>query len=691
MNLRKWFLGWQALWQIRRNRKLARKEQRARQREKLIGDMLKRRASLAAIVGAAALSTAISPAYANTVFTTWSFPGTGSPTSRTTPARIADIFNVKEYGVAGNGVTDDTSAIRAALAAMWASTYSGGVLFFPPGIYPVNGTIDISNPSLSSVYTNGIITGSGRSSTYILGTLDNGFIFFQPDQVNGPEEISHLALVNASTWIGSGALNVSNSSMVVRLVALKGMIGALVAYNGFQVTFENCSGNANSDVTTGYNGALGIAGYSPHIKEWRSTSPYSIGLWSYGSNGTVIEGCGIENSVVAIQLGSGIGHATSCTVSGNILTIGGTLGSTIFSQFSRFSRVFGRGLPLPTWGLRPDDPNSGAVMIIDDHASDPTLTGAGFAGTYRISVTLGSPITTPVPVYSMFGFIANSVKVSAIQTEACYHSIYLDGVDGCEISGGIFAAQPTECVDAFGVPGYTAHSGVYLLQADATRIVGVHSGCNPYAGTFYIDPSATCVNVTFSDCLGAKLADIVSNGSATISNGSGGAGTVLNIPAVASGSTIGIGMSVTGSGVSANTVITGNHASDPTLTGTGAAGTYRVNNSQNVSATTITVHTGSDWVMPTATASKAGLKFSNCGGTIPAGISSGLNTLNMTFTCLPGQAGSDNNLVLVEGSSFYIIDIAKAGGGTAAPNDATQGGGTQRGNVLWNGTSWIFQ
>jgi hypothetical protein len=68
---------------------------------------------------------------------------------------------------------------------------------------------------------------------------------------------------------------------------------------------------------------------------------------------------------------------------------------------------------------------------------------------------------------------------------------------------------------------------------------------------------------------------------ATISNGSGGAGTVLNVTAVASG-TIRPGMLLTGTGVSAATQIVS------FTTGTGGTGTYAIRPSQNVASTTIT-------------------------------------------------------------------------------------------------------
>jgi hypothetical protein len=50
------------------------------------------------------------------------------------------IVSVKSFGAMGDGVTDDTAAINAALATV---TVTGGQLFFPPGIYIVSSTITV--------------------------------------------------------------------------------------------------------------------------------------------------------------------------------------------------------------------------------------------------------------------------------------------------------------------------------------------------------------------------------------------------------------------------------------------------------------------------------------------------------------------------------------------------------------------
>jgi hypothetical protein len=80
-----------------------------------------------------------------------------------TPATVtasspAGTFNVKSYGAVGNGSTDDTTAINAAIAAVNASTY-GGVLYFPAGDYRVTS-------SLTTITKPCTVRGDGRSEWY---------------------------------------------------------------------------------------------------------------------------------------------------------------------------------------------------------------------------------------------------------------------------------------------------------------------------------------------------------------------------------------------------------------------------------------------------------------------------------------------------------------------------------------------
>jgi hypothetical protein len=70
--------------------------------------------------------------------------------------RGGSVQTVRDYGATGDGSTDDTAAIDAALAALSA----GGVLYFPPGRYLTNGGHVLSQPSCT------IEGPSGRAQTY---------------------------------------------------------------------------------------------------------------------------------------------------------------------------------------------------------------------------------------------------------------------------------------------------------------------------------------------------------------------------------------------------------------------------------------------------------------------------------------------------------------------------------------------
>lgn len=112
---------------------------------------------------------------------------------------------------------------------------------------------------------------------------------------------------------------------------------------------------------------------------------------------------------------------------------------------------------------------------------------------------------------------------------------------------------------------------------------GFYSAQTGSAGNFTVNGNLTVSgnqtntgNFLAAGVLGAYIASAYTGG---ISNGSGAAGTILNVSAVASG-TIFIGQKISGSGVTSGTIVTGFG------TGSGGAGTYTVNTSQLVGAGT---------------------------------------------------------------------------------------------------------
>jgi hypothetical protein len=146
-------------------------------------DVTKRALSAGLAVGALAL---LAPrASADTPFSSFAFPATGSPTARTMPDRLAETKNVKDFGARGNGSTDDTAAIQAAVTA---AHNSGGAVFFPPGNYRVTSTIRAEGGNPNFLFIS--LIGSG-----IWSTIAGNFPGWLVDLTGGPSDNASMVTV----------------------------------------------------------------------------------------------------------------------------------------------------------------------------------------------------------------------------------------------------------------------------------------------------------------------------------------------------------------------------------------------------------------------------------------------------------------------------------------------------------------
>jgi parallel beta-helix repeat protein len=122
------------------------------------------------------------------------------------------VYNVKAYGAVGDGITDDTTAIKAAIAAAPA----GGVVYFPAGTY-LCGQINVTTNRLT-------LLGSGSASTLKLRNGAN-----TPLVVIGPVIYGALASLALD---GNGANNT--------MPGANPNCGVLVGTSTW-VTVENCA------------------------------------------------------------------------------------------------------------------------------------------------------------------------------------------------------------------------------------------------------------------------------------------------------------------------------------------------------------------------------------------------------------------------------------------------------------------
>lgn len=198
--------------------------------EKAVADFAASRRQVAAalLAAGATLPLFAHPAEANTTFTTWAFLGTGGVQTRTMPARISDIKNVKEFGALGDGTGAALSTVYGSLGAAQAvypfvtsltqtRDYAGmqaainylgwsilpqgvGVVYHPMGVYITTTTIQIA-PVLAVIggESSIFLVGCGKASR-IQGNVADYLInnATDPSANAGPGLISGLAFSNTN-------------------------------------------------------------------------------------------------------------------------------------------------------------------------------------------------------------------------------------------------------------------------------------------------------------------------------------------------------------------------------------------------------------------------------------------------------------------------------------------------------------
>lgn len=158
-------------------------------------------------------------------------------------------FDVKTYGAVGDGSTDDTAAIQAALAAIPST---GGVLYFPSGKYKYTGsTLTLSNPITvegegGGVYdTAGWPPVAGQYSTAISTIIfDSSTISLFTVEAFGCT-FKNIALYNSSvaTPVSGAGITVSDGGTFNNYtdITVSGFYIGIDVQQGSVERFDNCT------------------------------------------------------------------------------------------------------------------------------------------------------------------------------------------------------------------------------------------------------------------------------------------------------------------------------------------------------------------------------------------------------------------------------------------------------------------
>lgn len=182
--------------------------------------------------------------------TSVSLPNTvnSAPTGPSVSERpIADIFSesisVKTFGAVGDGVTDDTAAIQAAIdyaesvAGTFLGQYGCGV-YFPDGIYRVTDTLWVKDDMVS------LFARAPRSAALVLSADSRPLLQIGYESVIGNSDQVHGAsLVNLSFRVAASIASTTTATGVLIHNATNGQI-ANCSFDGFNVNLDGRGMNA---------------------------------------------------------------------------------------------------------------------------------------------------------------------------------------------------------------------------------------------------------------------------------------------------------------------------------------------------------------------------------------------------------------------------------------------------------------
>lgn len=152
------------------------------------------------------------------------------------------VFNVKDYGAKGDGTTDDTAAIQAAITA--CSNAGGGLVVVPAGVYlttsaitfPVNTPIRIEGAGM------GFVGGAYLTQIKRSGNFE---IFYAVGSGTGWTQRAHVEIAEMHLNGNTGAapvlrLSRANECLVDRIRISNSQQNAVVATQLWNSTFRDC-------------------------------------------------------------------------------------------------------------------------------------------------------------------------------------------------------------------------------------------------------------------------------------------------------------------------------------------------------------------------------------------------------------------------------------------------------------------
>lgn len=404
------------------------------------------------------------------------FSQSASYSAGTVGLALQAFYNVKNapYNATGDGSTDDTTAIQAALTAA-AST--GGVVFFPAGTYKISAPLTIAS--------NTTLLGAGKYASLLSAT--NAFSYLQPaiygSGVNNVR-VAHLGILgnvgaSATNGLGYGVSLLTGANNIVEDLYISDTAQAGI-WCGEQ-TYLTIQNNYLTD--TGRNVGTdnhGIGLYSTGLTQTHDVKvlnntvirPYRKGIATYSPNielyNLLIDG----NTVIQPGLGGIYGAGNTSAVPHR--------NYTITNNIVRYGYV----------NIELDNIINAVVSNnICDYTTNNHTGGAGYAGLSGrglISSVISNNIVSNSdgPGLSLLAAVANSyVTISgnivrnSNQASGGYGSLSIENATHCVVTGNIVYDEAGHLYSGGGI-NESATSDYNYITGNIIGALGV--GANQY-------------------------------------------------------------------------------------------------------------------------------------------------------------------------------------------------------------------
>ena len=231
--------------------------------------------------------------------------GTGA-VATTVQAKLRQYVSVKDFGAVGDGSTNDTVNVQAAINSVFAA--GGGTLFFPAGTYLVSTLVLNWESSATSIK----FLGAGKDATVIQktgGSADAVFALSASASDGTYSEFSDMQIVGTSSCHGFSITNLARN--VWRNVRVNSCNSGIENLGSLINTFYDC------DLLSNVNGYLSrkSSGIYCNLIEFFGGSVRSNSTWGFDigdTNGLHLYGTDIERNGTAGGTGGGFIARDTC-------------------------------------------------------------------------------------------------------------------------------------------------------------------------------------------------------------------------------------------------------------------------------------------------------------------------------------------------------------------------------------------